>query len=73
MAKERGCFILAILKRFPMKWWNVEVSIAIGLRHWNYPSLLEYKQKQRKFHPMSVACMSLAKVVASKAIKKVLS
>ncbi|PKU78107.1 hypothetical protein MA16_Dca013173 [Dendrobium catenatum] len=42
IAKERCCFILAILKRFPMKFWNVDVPIAVGLRNWNYQSKVDY-------------------------------
>ncbi|KAH0470985.1 hypothetical protein IEQ34_000708 [Dendrobium chrysotoxum] len=67
--KERGCFILAVLKRFPMKCWNVGVPVAIGLRHWNFESRLDFMQRQREMYPMLDACTSLA----PKAMKTVTS
>ncbi|KAH0471080.1 hypothetical protein IEQ34_000803 [Dendrobium chrysotoxum] len=67
--KERGCFILAVLKRFPMKCWNVDVPVAVGLRHWNFESRLDFMQRQREMYPMLDACTSLA----PKAMKTVTS
>ncbi|KAH0470768.1 hypothetical protein IEQ34_000491 [Dendrobium chrysotoxum] len=50
--QREGLLHPCISKRFPMKWWNMDIPIAVGLRQWNYESQLEYLQKKREMYLM---------------------